>query len=107
VGHGLAHRELGVGDVEEVSSPEERAERVPGGDVGRRVLGVAVRHPVQKRHRAVGGHGQDPHELFQVRAVVLREPVGRGEGLLPPTAPSSRERVDTLELDRARVVVQA
>jgi hypothetical protein len=69
--HGIACRQLLVGDVEEVGAAEHRHQLVPGGDVGGGVLGVAIRQPVGDRHRPVRARGQDPHQLLQVRPVVL------------------------------------
>lgn len=98
--HVVAGGELAVGDVEEVAASEERDQVVPGFDVGAVVDGVAVGHPIGDRHRPVGGHGEDPHQLFQVGAVVLgMSPRDLGGPLAAPRAPV-RVRVRAGELDR-------
>ena len=74
VAHRLRRGELAVRDVQEAGAAGQLDQRVPGGDVGRVVIGVAVREPVDDRHGVIPGHGQDEHQLLQVRPVILGVP---------------------------------
>jgi hypothetical protein len=98
--------QLAVGHVQEVGPADQCHQPVPGVDVGDVVVGVAVHGPVGDRHRPIRGHRQDPHQLLQVRPVILAMAMrDRGGGLAPARA-SVRRRVGARELDRRRVVVQ-
>src|SRR5450759_793089 len=88
------------------SRPQQRDQPVPlGGDVGRVVTGVAVGEPVGQGHRAVGGDGQDPHQLFGVGAVVLGVPEGDRCGGLAATDGADGAPVSTVDRDGRGVVV--
>jgi hypothetical protein len=72
--HGLAAGQLAVRHVEEVSSPDQGHQALPCGDVDGVVRGVAVGHPLGDGHGAIGRDGEDPHQLAEVGAMVLRVP---------------------------------
>ncbi|MGH3439000.1 MAG: hypothetical protein ACRDRN_21360 [Sciscionella sp.] len=80
--HVVASGQLAVGHVEEIGPAEQRDQVIPGVDVGDVVAGVAVDHPMRQRHRPVRAHGEDPHQLLEVRAVILVVPEGDRRGRL-------------------------
>ena len=106
VAHRLARAQLGVCDVEEVGAAQQRHQPVPGRDVGGVVGGVAVGEPVGDGHRPVGGHGQDPHQLLEVGAVVLGVPESDLRGGFAPARGPVGVPVDPGHGDRGGVVVQ-
>ncbi len=104
--HVLARTQLAVGDVQEVAPAGHRLERVPGLDVGDRVVRVAV--AAAKRHGdvAVGAHGQDEQQLLEVRAVRLRMSVGDGRAGASADLAATGAAVAAAEADRCGVVVE-
>lgn len=56
--------ELGVGEVEEIGSPGDLLQSLPGIDVGNRIAGVAVGGAKLHRHAAIGGSGQNEQQLL-------------------------------------------
>ncbi len=68
--HVLGSGQLAVGDVEEVVSPGQLAQQVPGGDVGAVVGGVATLDPEVHRHGTVATDGEDVEQLLEVGAVI-------------------------------------
>ena len=106
VAHLLARAQLAVGDVEEVGAASQRAQLVPRVDVRLVVVGVAGRQAMRQRDGAVGGHGQDQHELLEVGAVVLGMAAGRDRGRLAAPLVAVGGAVVAVQHDRRRVVVQ-
>jgi hypothetical protein len=106
VAHRLAGGELAVGDVDEVGASEELDEVVPGPDVGGRILGGPVGQPVAERDGPVRRDGEDPHQLQQVRTVVLGMAPGRHRGADPAAPGAGRLGVGAVESQRGGVVVQ-
>jgi hypothetical protein len=104
--HGGPVGQLAVGHVEEVGPSDQGSQLVPGGDVGDVVGGVAVLGAIRDGDRPVGGDGQDPHELFEVGAVVLVVAVGDGRGRLTGPGPAGGSLVGAGEGDGGRVVVE-
>ncbi len=83
--HGGPGAQLGVGHVEEIFAADQRAQVVPGVDVGDVVGDIARYHPMGDGHRAVGADGEDPHQLAQIGPVVLVVTEGdRGGGFAAP-----------------------
>jgi hypothetical protein len=87
--------------------PEQLARGVPDGDVGGRVLRAGVADAMRQRHRLVGGYGEDPHKLLEIRPVLVGEPIGDGRGLLPAAPLAGGRGVEARELDRGGVVVKS
>jgi hypothetical protein len=106
VAHGVAGGQLAVGDVAEIRAAQQRDQLIPGLDMGDVVAGVAVDHAVRDRHRPIGGHGQDPHQLLEVRAVILVVPERDRRGGLPAAGPPVRARIPAGDGDAGGVVVQ-
>jgi hypothetical protein len=107
VAHRLARAQLGVGDVDEVGvTAAQRNQPVPGGHVRLVVGRVAGRGAVGERYRAIGRHGQDPHQLLEVGAVVLVVAEGDLGRWLAAARAAVGVRVGAAEGDRGRVVVQ-
>ena len=82
--------ELGVGDVQEVRSPGEGLEGLPGLDMGDRVAGVAGGAAKLHRDAAIGGRRQDEQQLLEVRAVILGVAVDDQRGAAAPTPQQRR-----------------
>jgi hypothetical protein len=84
VGHVLGSGQLAIRDVEEVVSPGQLAEQVPGGDMGPVVGGVATLNPEVHRHGTVAADGEDVEQLLEVGAVILVVAPGDREAELSP-----------------------
>ncbi len=106
VGHVVERGELGVRRVEEVGAAGQGDQGVPGVDVGGHVRGVPIGDTEGDRHGPVSGHRQDPHQLLEVRPMVLAEPVAGGRGGFAATLPSVGGAIRTRELQGRGVVVQ-
>ena len=84
VGHVLGGGQLAIRDVEEVVSPGQLAEQIPGGDVGPVIGGVATLDPEVHRHGTVAADGEDVEQLLEVGAVILVVAPGDREAELSP-----------------------
>ena len=84
VGHVLGGGQLAIRDVEEIRSPGQLAEQVPGLAVGAVVGGVATLDPKVHRHGTVATDGEDVEQLLEVGAVVLVVPPGDRQAESPP-----------------------
>ena len=84
VGHVLGGGQLAIRDVEEVVSPGQLAEQVPGGDVGAVIGGVAALDPEVHRHGTVAADGEDVEQLLEVGAVILVVAPGDRQAKLSP-----------------------
>ena len=90
VAHRLLRGGLAVRHIQEVAAPGQLAQRIPGRDVGRVVIGVAVCQPAGHRDGMVPRHCQDEHQLLQVRPVIFRVPPrDRRRGVPATSSPSA------------------
>jgi hypothetical protein len=74
--------------------------------VGDVVAGIARYDPVSHGHGTVGADGEDPHQLAQIRAVVLVVAESDRRGGLAASGPAVRAVVIASEGHAGRVVVQ-
>ena len=106
VAHRLRGGKLAVSDVEEIAAAGQLDQRIPCRDVGGVVAGAAVRQPEGHRHGVICGHGQDEHQLLQVRPVILGvTPGDRRRGDAVHVLPAG-VLVGAVHADRGGVVVQ-
>jgi hypothetical protein len=104
--HRLAGTELRVGHVEELGPAGGAAQRLPGLDMGRGIVGIARLTAKLHRHRAILGGGEDDQQLLEVRAVIFGVAMGNPRRTLAPQPPTSGLGVLAAELHRRGVVVQ-
>ena len=104
--HVLARAQFAVGHVEEVGAPGDGAQRIPGLDVGARVVDVAVGAAKGHGHMAVGGHGENEQQLLEIGAMGLGVPVGDGRRGTPSDCSPRGGTEAAAKADRGAVVVQ-
>ena len=104
--HVLARAQFAVGNVEEVGAPGDGAQRIPGLDVGARVVDVAVGAAEGHGHMAVGGHGENEQQLLEIGAMGLGVSVGDGRRAAPSDSSPRGGTEAAAKADRGAVVVQ-
>jgi len=97
---------LRVDHVGEARRSDPAAQGLPGLPVRRAVLGGPVGDLEVDGHGPVGTHGRDPHELHEIRSVVLAVAVGGAQAGLATHEPAAGAGVVSVEGDRGGVVVQ-